>query len=50
VVHLLKALARERETTVLMVTHDSKVLDLADRIVTLEQGRLVDDHRPSARV
>lgn len=45
VVHLLKALARERGTTVLMVTHDNKVLDLADRIVTMEQGRLVTDHR-----
>lgn len=45
VVHLLKALARERGTTVLMVTHDNKVLDLADRIVTMEQGRLVADHR-----
>jgi putative ABC transport system ATP-binding protein len=50
VVQLLKALARERGTTVLMVTHDSKVLDLADRIVTMEQGRIVDDHRPPARV
>ena len=48
VVHLLKALARERGTTVLMVTHDSKVLALADRIITLEQGRLVDDRRPAA--
>ncbi|MFY9460523.1 MAG: ATP-binding cassette domain-containing protein [Aquabacterium commune] len=49
-VHLLKALARERDTTVLMVTHDSKVIDLADRIVTMEQGRLVDDRRPAARL
>lgn len=48
VVHLLKALARERGTTVLMVTHDTKVIDLADRIITMEQGRLVDDHRPTA--
>ena len=50
VVHLLKALARERGTTVLMVTHDSKVIDLADRIVTMDEGRLVADHRPAARV
>ncbi len=45
VVHLLKALARERGTTVLMVTHDSKVIELADRILTLEQGRLIGDRR-----
>ena len=50
VVHLLKALAQERDTTVLMVTHDSKVLDLADRIVTMEQGRLVDDRRTATRL
>lgn len=50
VVHLLKALARERRTTVLMVTHDSKVVDLADRIVTMEQGRLVNDCRPAGRL
>ena len=50
VVHLLKALGRERGTTVLMVTHDSKVIDLADRILTMEQGRLIDDQRPAARV
>jgi len=48
VVHLLKALARERGTTVVMVTHDSKVLALADRILTMEQGRLVDDRRSAA--
>lgn len=50
VVHLLKALARERGTTVLMVTHDSKVIDLADRILTMEQGRLIADQRPAVRV
>lgn len=50
VVHLLKGLARERGTTVLMVTHDSKVITLADRIVTMEQGRLVDDRRTAAGV
>lgn len=50
VVNMLKALARERGTTVLMVTHDSKVIDLADRIITMEQGRLVDDRRPGCAV
>jgi putative ABC transport system ATP-binding protein len=50
VVHLLKTLAREWGTTVLMVTHDSKVIDLADRIVTMEQGRLVDDRRTAGRL
>ena len=50
VVQLLKALARERGCTVLMVTHDNKVLELADRIVTMDQGRLVDDRRAAVEV
>jgi putative ABC transport system ATP-binding protein len=45
VVLLLKRLARERGTTTLLVTHDSKIRGLADRLVTLEDGRIVDDRR-----
>jgi len=41
VVRLLKELGRTRGTTTVMVTHDSRILDLADRIVTLEDGALV---------
>jgi len=29
-----------------MVTHDNRILELADRIVTLEDGRIVKDERP----
>lgn len=43
VVQLLKQLGRERGTTTLMVSHDSKVMDLADRLVSLEEGRIVKD-------
>jgi putative ABC transport system ATP-binding protein len=46
VVTLLKRLGRERGTTTLMVTHDAKIMDLADRIVTLEEGRIVEDTAP----
>lgn len=42
-VSLLKRLAVERQTTTLMVTHDNRILDLADRIITLEDGRIVSD-------
>jgi putative ABC transport system ATP-binding protein len=42
---LLQRLARLRGTTVLMVTHDNRFLDMADRIVTMEEGRIVDDRR-----
>lgn len=40
VVEMLKALGRERGTTTVMVTHDNRILDLADTIVTLEEGRI----------
>jgi putative ABC transport system ATP-binding protein len=40
VVELLQALAREQQCTILLVTHDNRILDVADRILTLEDGRL----------
>jgi putative ABC transport system ATP-binding protein len=45
VVGMLKRLGEERGTTTLMVTHDPRILDLADRILTMEDGRIVGDHR-----
>jgi putative ABC transport system ATP-binding protein len=41
VVTLMQQLAREQGCTILLVTHDSRILDVADRIVGLEDGRLV---------
>lgn len=41
VVDLLKRLGRTRGTTTLIVTHDPRILDRADRVVTMEDGRLV---------
>jgi putative ABC transport system ATP-binding protein len=43
VVALLKQLGQARGTTTVMVTHDHRILDRADRILTLEDGRLVGD-------
>jgi putative ABC transport system ATP-binding protein len=43
VVRMLKALGQTRGTTTIMVTHDNRILELADRIITLEDGRVVDD-------
>ena len=40
VVDRIKLLAREKGTTILLVTHDNRILDVADRIVHLEDGRL----------
>ncbi|HRE19677.1 MAG TPA: ATP-binding cassette domain-containing protein [Rhabdaerophilum sp.] len=42
-VDLLKRLGAERGTTTLMVTHDSKILDRADRIITMDDGRITGD-------
>lgn len=43
VVTLLQKLAREENCTVLMVTHDNRILDVADRIINLVDGRLESD-------
>lgn len=43
VVTLLKGLGRGRGTTTLMVTHDLKIIDLADRVITMDDGRIVAD-------
>jgi putative ABC transport system ATP-binding protein len=40
VVDRMKFLAREQGTTILLVTHDNRILDVADRIVHLEDGCL----------
>ena len=49
VVEILKALGRERGTTTVMVTHDPRILEMADRIITLEDGRIISDVTGSAR-
>lgn len=46
VVQMLKRLGQMRGTTTVMVTHDNRILELADRIVTLEDGRIVNDTAP----
>lgn len=40
VMELIRGLAREREATVLLSTHDERLLDLADRVLRLRDGRL----------
>jgi putative ABC transport system ATP-binding protein len=44
VVNLMQKLAREQGSTILLVTHDNRILDIADRIVHLEDGRLVNNN------
>jgi len=40
VVERMRTLAKEHGTTILLVTHDNRILDIADRIVHLEDGHL----------
>jgi putative ABC transport system ATP-binding protein len=40
VVELLRQLARRQGCAVLLVTHDNRILDIADRVMHLEDGRL----------
>jgi putative ABC transport system ATP-binding protein len=46
VVDLLQRLAREQGCSVLMVTHDPRILDVADRLVQMEDGRLWSAAQP----
>ena len=40
VVNIMHDLAKQQGCTILLVTHDNRILDIADRIVYMEDGRL----------
>ena len=40
VVDIMYKLAKEQGCTILLVTHDNRILDIADRIIYMEDGRL----------
>ncbi|MGR3276268.1 ATP-binding cassette domain-containing protein [Acaryochloris marina NIES-2412] len=41
VVEIMQKLSKEQGCTILLVTHDNRILDIADRIIYMEDGRLV---------
>ncbi len=43
VVDIMQRLAKQQGCTILLVTHDTRILDIADRIVHMEDGRLARD-------
>ena len=43
VVNLMQLLAKEHNCAILMVTHDTRILDIADRIIYMEDGRLIKE-------
>jgi putative ABC transport system ATP-binding protein len=46
VFELFKQFSTENKTTVLIVTHDKRILDMADRIVNMVDGRIISDVLP----
>ncbi len=44
----IRALNRERGVTVVLVTHERELAELADRIITLRDGQIISD-RPTAK-
>ncbi len=43
VVELMQTLAKEQGCTILIVTHDNRILDIADRLVYMEDGKLTEN-------
>ncbi len=43
VVQIMQSLAKEQGTSILLVTHDNRILDIADRIIEMEDGILARD-------
>ena len=44
VVDLLRDMARHMGCTILLVTHDNRILDVADRLIKIEDGKMEDSH------
>jgi putative ABC transport system ATP-binding protein len=42
VVEIMQRLAKEQHCAILLVTHDNRILDIADRIIQMEDGCLVN--------
>lgn len=43
VIDILVRLAREQGCAILMVTHDTRISDMADRIIAMEDGHIISD-------
>jgi len=43
VVEIMRGLAKEQHSTILLVTHDNRILNIADRIIHMEDGYLAQD-------
>jgi putative ABC transport system ATP-binding protein len=43
IVTLMQALAKEQGCAILIVTHDNRILDVADRLIQMEDGRIIEN-------
>jgi putative ABC transport system ATP-binding protein len=43
VIDLLKLTARKFNQTLILITHDSNIASMADRVITIEDGRIIED-------
>jgi putative ABC transport system ATP-binding protein len=50
VIELLQSLAHRHNRAVVMVTHDPRVLSYGDRILHLEDGRLIGEEQPNGEL
>ena len=50
VVEIMQKLAYEQGCTILLVTHDNRILDIADRIIYMEDGRLAENPNAASKV
>lgn len=50
VVEILQRLAKEQGCTILLVTHDNRILDIADRIIFMEDGQLVQNEQTHSNI
>ena len=48
VMDLLREVALSQDRAVIIVTHDNRIFDLADRILAMEDGRITQDGRDKA--
>ena len=50
IMKILAGIAQEKERAVLIVTHDPRLLPFADRVVHIEDGRIVREERPGDKL
>ena len=43
VVDLLKIAQRKYHETIILVTHDQEIASIADRVITIEDGKIIQD-------